>query len=217
MTKTTNGDGGEIIAMDLPYDCGAPVVLDLTAREIVAGETTEDWSRDETPAPEPKKEGTMTEQPYERWLREQAAGETAAAATDMSEEDRMYAAFVEQSGLNDMLGRTPATGAAADLSAPPEDGAVETSGAGAEDARLYRQFVEQSGMSWMLGDAGGGSADLSEGAEAGKREESLREQAEADALHESLRRQSHEDHFGEPSDASDDEMWERYRSALGQS
>jgi len=174
----------------------------------VAGENTRDWGRDETPT----KEGAMSEQPYEKWLREQqqAAGETTAAATDMSE-DAAFEAFAEQSGMNDMLGRTPASGASADLSAQ-DGGQVETTDAGEE--AMWQAFVEQSGASWMLGEMGGGArADLSDD---GQDDALPRQEAEQEELHRSLREQNGLD-AGDGSGASDEEAWAQYQAALGQS
>lgn len=194
MTKTTDGDGGGIIAFDAPWDFSAPV-LDLTSHDIVKTETTKDWGRDETPT---KEEGTMTtEQPYQKFLREHA--ETQTTAADMSD-DALYEQFAEQSGMNDMLGRTPQAGTA-DLSARVEEKA------GASDDAMYQAFIEQSGMSWMLGDAG--RADLTE---EGKHEP----RNEADELNDALRRQNGLDTYGEDSDLSAEVLWERYRDATGQ-
>lgn len=196
MTKQRNDEGGPIIAMDLPYDHSRPVVVDLTRHDIVKTETTEDWARDETPT---KEEGTMTtEQPYQKFLREHAKTQTTAA--DMSEDDALYEQFAEQSGLNDMLGRT-LQGGTADLSARVEEKA------GASDDAMYQAFIEQSGMSWMLGDAG--RADLTEEGRDEPRDE-------ADELNDALRRQNGLDTYGEDSGLSDEVLWERYRDATGQ-
>lgn len=196
--------------MDLPYDFSAPVVVDLTSHEF-----TSSWAKDEPPTKEAVKEQPW-EKFYEQVTKPMAFGEAGTTtAADLSEEDAAFEAFAEQSGLNDLTGRTPATGATADLSQGSEQ--VETSGTvDAGEEAMWNAFVEQSGSGWIFGEAGA-AADMTERVQADKQAESMREQVAQDELHESLRRQSHEDHYGEGSDLSDDEAWDAYQSSLGQS
>lgn len=147
--KTTNGDGGEIVAMDLPWDT-SPAVLDLTAHKVVKTETITTTEKEEP----------MGEQPYEKFLRENAEAETTATYMN---EDRLYEQFAEQSGMNDMLGRTPQAGTA-DLSALSEAGeSVETSAdTDMSDRAMWSAFVAATGFEDTAPASPAVAADLSE-------------------------------------------------------